>query len=67
MPRIISINYGRTWNDGNYESSRIDVSAELGLNESYDDGFKALYDTVEELRQIQLDRVPKDIQRKRRS
>ena len=66
MPRITKIQYGRTFNDGNYESTRIDVEGELGINEEYQDAFIALYDAVVILRDLQLDQVPKPVETTRR-
>lgn len=59
MPRIVEISYGRTFNDGDYESTRLDVKAELEVNENYEDAFISLYDSLVVLRDLQLDQVPK--------
>lgn len=58
MPRIITISYGRTFNDGNYEVSRLDLSAELGVNENYEDAFEDLLNKMQILRNRELDYVP---------
>jgi hypothetical protein len=55
MPRVTSITFGKTFNDGNFESTRLDLTAELGLNESFDDAFADLIDKLNELREMQLD------------
>jgi hypothetical protein len=65
MPRIIQIEFSKTYNDSNYESSKIGLQAELGVNEDYAEAFDIVLDTIEELRIKQLDRN-KPAERKRR-
>ncbi len=52
--KIKSISYGRTFNDGNYETSRIDMTADVDPDESVEDVFEALVDSVFEARKIEL-------------
>jgi hypothetical protein len=58
MSRIIEISLGKTWNNGNFESSRIDLKAEVGINEDYDSCFADLLDKIHILRDKELDYVP---------
>lgn len=59
MPRtkkllaIRSITYGRTFNNGNYESSRIDVTVDVFEDEDPEDVFIALIGEVENFRRIE--------------
>lgn len=55
--KITEMKYGRTWNDGNFESTRIDLTAELEPTEESEDAFVKLYDQMVVLRDTQLDQV----------
>lgn len=69
MPRIIQITFGRTYNDGNFESTRLDLAAELGVNEDYEDAFQDLLNKMQVLRNRELDYVPtlkEELPRRRR-
>lgn len=51
---IFQISYGKTFNDGNYESSRIDMTASVDADESFEDAFEDLVDAVFEARKIEV-------------
>ena len=55
--KFTTINYGRTFNLGNYESSRIDITCELGPKDKVDDAFQELFYQVEELHNIELEEM----------
>lgn len=48
--QIKTVSYGRTFNNGNFESSRIDVSAELDNGDNEMACFEDLVDVVLECR-----------------
>jgi hypothetical protein len=69
MAQITEISYGRTFNDGNFEASRIDIKAEVGVNENFDDVFNQLQDKMQFMRNAELDYVPtlnEELPRRRR-
>jgi len=55
--KFATINYGRTFNLGNYESSRIDITYELGPKDKVEDVFQELFYQVEELHDIELEEM----------
>ena len=56
--KITTISYGRTFNNGNFESSRIDVTVEVEAKEEPEDVFVKLFDKVEIMRNIELEELP---------
>ena len=56
--KITTISYGRTFNNGNFESSRIDISVEVEAKEEPEDVFVKLFDKVETMRNIELEELP---------
>jgi hypothetical protein len=52
--KVKSITYGRTFNDGNFESTRIDVAGDIEPTDTPENAFKDLVDTVNEMRELQL-------------
>lgn len=53
FPQIRSITFGRTFNDGNYESTRIDLTVDVRPDEDPRDIFDELQDLVLEFRDNQ--------------
>ncbi len=51
---IKTISYGKTFNDGNYESSRIDMIATVDEGEAIQDAFEDLVDAVFDARNAEI-------------
>jgi hypothetical protein len=51
MSRVTSITYGRTFNNGNYETSRIDVTCDVRPDEAPEDIIEELFKVVHEMRE----------------
>lgn len=51
---IKTISYGRTWNDGNFESSRIDMTASVDEDEDVLEAFEDLVDLVFDARKAEI-------------
>lgn len=51
---IKTISYGRTWNDGNFESSRIDMTASVDEGEDVLEAFEDLVDLVFDARKAEI-------------
>jgi len=49
--KITSVSYGRTFNNGNYESSRIDITCDVLRGEDPEEIFEELIETVESFRE----------------
>lgn len=52
--KITELKYGRTWNDGNYESSRIDMTASVDEGEDVLEAFEDLVDLVFDARKAEI-------------
>lgn len=50
MPRITAVTYGRTFNNGNYEASRIDLSCDVLEGEKVETIFRELMLSIEDMR-----------------
>ena len=51
---IKTISYGKTFNDGNYESSRIDMTASVDEGEDVLEAFEDLVDLVFDARKAEI-------------
>lgn len=51
--KIRSIAYGRTFNNGNYESSRIDLTVDLYEDDDLEEAFGLLIEEVERFRSME--------------
>jgi copper(I)-binding protein len=55
MAKIKTISYGRTFNNGNYESTRIEISADVDPNgEVHDNVMKQLMREMDRLRELDI-------------
>lgn len=57
--KITTIAYGRTFSNENFESTRIDLTAEVGPKDEIEDVFIELFDQITILRDTELDQTPK--------
>lgn len=53
---VRSITYGRVFNNGNYESSRIDLTVDIYRDDDPVEVFEVLQETVKEFRSMEKDR-----------
>jgi hypothetical protein len=53
MARVTSINFGRTYNDGDYESTRIDITVDLDPGEDTQCVFEKMCEHMDDLRRVQ--------------
>jgi len=56
--KITEITYGRTFNNGNFESTRIDLTVEINPKDEVEDVFLELFDQITILRDTELDQIP---------
>ena len=67
MARTLELEYHRTYNNGNYEASKIGIKVELGVSEIPLEAFNDLLQQMIVLRNMELDYVPPlSSERKRR-
>lgn len=53
MAHLKTLRLGKTYNDGNYESTRIDIEVDLCEGEAAEDVFEDMLDQIDTLRRKQ--------------